>query len=182
MKLVRALIETGGLSVSAAKKVLATLDANPVSLACTFEAAQRTLGAGSTSDMPASPESRRRITDLAAGHHWRIAAQNPGVELAARALDGFAAVGHEPSNDYLNAYTAAAATIARADMAALSVRSGADAIAELMVIGTVLGDGLVAGLRRLAQENETATLFPSTADGTAGDPVGTSGRASPDAR
>ncbi len=33
-------------------------------------------------------------------------------------------------------------------------------IAELMVIGTVVGDTLAAGLRRLAHQDATAELFP----------------------
>jgi len=36
----------------------------------------------------------------------------------------------------------------------------AEPIAELMVIGTVVGDTLAAGLRRLAHQDATADLFP----------------------
>ena len=160
VKLVRALIETGGLSIAAAKQVLATLDSEETSLAHTFEAAQHALAVGGASIGPADPAARTRILALVDDHHWHTSAENPGFDVAARALDAFATIGFTPSDDFLDAYASAASTIARADLVALTTRSRPDLIAELMVVGTVLGDALIAGLRRLAQENETAALFP----------------------
>jgi DNA-binding transcriptional MerR regulator len=162
VRLVRALLETGGLSIGAAKAVLATLDSRQDSLAFTFEAAQHALGAISPAPTPPDEESRATIEELATAHDWSTTAGNPGFDMAARVLDGLAAIGFRPSPEYLNAYASAAASIARADVAALTSRDRPDAIAELMVIGTVLGDALVAGLRRLAQESVTAELFPAT--------------------
>ena len=160
VRLVRALIETGGLSIAAAKQVLSTLDSEDSSLAHTFEAAQHALGVGGASAGSAEPPGRARIEELAAARGWKTSADNPGFEVAARALDAFSTIGFTPSPGFLDAYAAAAATIARADLEALTTRSRPDLIAELMVVGTVLGDALIAGLRRLAQQNETAELFP----------------------
>jgi hypothetical protein len=53
--------------------------------------------------------------------------------------------------------------VARADLAALTSRSDPALVAELMVVGTVMGDALLAGLRRLAQQHETTALFPNGA-------------------
>ena len=75
-------------------------------------------------------------------------------------LDDFSAIGFEPSDEYLGAYAAAADLVARADLSALLEREDPALIAELMVIGTVVGDTLAAGLRRLAHEDVTAELFP----------------------
>jgi hypothetical protein len=50
--------------------------------------------------------------------------------------------------------------VARADLAALREQQGAAAIAELMVVGTVMGDRLFAGLRRLAHQHETTFAYP----------------------
>ncbi len=69
------------------------------------------------------------------------------------------AIDHHPSEDYLATYAAQAA--ARADLTALTLREGQDQIAELMVVGTVLGDPLFAGLRRLAQQDATNDIFPA---------------------
>jgi DNA-binding transcriptional MerR regulator len=160
VRLVRALIETGGLSIAAAKQVLSTLDSEDTSLAHTFEAAQHALGVGGASAGAAEPRARTRIGELADAYGWRTTAGSPGFEVAARALDAFSTIGFVPSGEFLDAYASAAATIARADLMALTTRTRPDLVAELMVVGTVLGDALIAGLRRLAQENETAELFP----------------------
>lgn len=160
VKLVRALIETGGLSIAAAKQVLATLDSEDTSLAHTFEAAQHALGVGGAAAGAADPDARDRIARLATAHGWKTTDGNPGFDVAARALDAFSRIGFAPSGEFLDAYASAAAAIARADLTALTTRTRPDLVAELMVVGTVLGDALIAGLRRLAQENETAEFFP----------------------
>ena len=161
VKLVRALIETGGLSVAATKRVLRVLDSNEHSLAYVFEAAQHALGIGGTAiTRPASPAALRRVTELIAANSWTTTDDNPGLEVAARALDGLTTIGFSPSDEFLAAYASAAAAIARADLEALTSRDRPDSIAELMVVGTVMGDALAAGLRRLAQQNETAAVFP----------------------
>lgn len=159
VRLVRALIETGGLSIAAAKRVLSTLDSE-TSLAYTFEAAQHALGVGGAGAGAAEPGSLARIAALAAGHEWSVTPENPGANVAARALDALHAIGFTPSDEYLDAYASAASTIARADLTALTTRNRPELVAELMVVGTVLGDALIAGLRRLAQESATADLFP----------------------
>ncbi|WP_173923145.1 MerR family transcriptional regulator [Agromyces sp. Marseille-P2726] len=162
VRLVRALLDTGGLSIAAAKRVLATLDDENSSLAHTFEAAQHALGVGrdGSSRAAASEAARERIARVAARNSWHTSPENPGFEISARVLDDLAAIGYEPSDAYLAAYAAAADTIAHADLGALRDRESADLIAELMIVGTVLGDALIAGLRRLAQESATEELFP----------------------
>jgi len=160
VRLVRALIETGGLSIAAAKRVLSTLDIEGASLAYTFEAAQHALGVGGASTAAASAASRRRIADVAVANSWRTSPENPGFDIAARVLDDLAAIGFEPSEEYLVSYASAATAIARADLSALRDRQSPDLTAELMIVGTVLGDALIAGLRRLAQQDATAELFP----------------------
>ncbi|MHA6695063.1 MerR family transcriptional regulator [Homoserinimonas sp. A520] len=173
-KLARALIDVGALSIADARQVLGVLDTHQGSLAHVFDAAQHAMGAGrSISAQPASEESRQSVTDLVAGRSWAVSAHNPGNELVARALDGLATIGFAPSPDYLEAYAEAASIIARADLAALAERSSPALVAELMVVGTVMGDALMAGLRRLAQEHETAAIFPApTAEGTTTDDEG----------
>jgi DNA-binding transcriptional MerR regulator len=161
VKLVRALIETGGLSVAATKRVLLVLDSNEHSLAYAFEAAQHALGIGGTATTrPASRGALQRVAELITANSWTTTDDNPGLEVAARALDGLTTIGFSPSDEFLAAYASAAAAIARADLAALTSRDRPDLIAELMVVGTVMGDALAAGLRRLAQQNETAAVFP----------------------
>lgn len=162
VRLVRALLETGGLSIAAAKRVLTTLDAG-TPIAYTFEAAQHAMTDG-RGPGKASDASQQRVAALAAAQGWRTSSDNPGFGVAARVLDDFSAIGFEPSDDYLGAYAAAADQIARADLSALIGRQGPALTAELMVVGTVVGDALIAGLRRLAHQEATAELFPASVE------------------
>ncbi|BDI23335.1 MerR family transcriptional regulator [Herbiconiux sp. L3-i23] len=160
VRLIRALLETGGLSVAATKSVIAELDSRSP-LANTFEVAQHALSRSATGTATPSEDATDRIRAVTASLGWRTSESNPGTDLAARVLDGFAAIDFVPSESYLRAYADAGALAARADLEALTTRTDPDAIAELMVVGTVLGDALAAGLRRLAQEDATADLFPA---------------------
>ncbi|NII39909.1 DNA-binding transcriptional MerR regulator [Curtobacterium flaccumfaciens] len=165
VRLVRALLETGGLSIAVTKQVLAVLDTDDAPLAEVFEVAQYAITDSRSPETPASRAARARIEDRVTAAGWCATTDNPGHETAARALDGLATIGFDAPDDYLDAYMTAAATAARADVAALQSRDGRDAIAELMVIGTVLGDPLFAGLRRIAQQDATHDVFPVATDG-----------------
>lgn len=158
VRLVRALIETGGLSVADAGRVLTAVDEHPDAPAYAFEAAQHALGAAHGDGGTSS--SRERITTLARAQGWYCSDQNPGIAMAARVLDGFDSIDFPLPDDYLGRYLAAAQQLAKADILALQSRHDTESVTELMVAGTVLGDGLVAGLRRIAQENEAAAAYP----------------------
>ncbi|MEO7147017.1 MAG: MerR family transcriptional regulator, partial [Terrimesophilobacter sp.] len=161
VRLVRALIETGGLSIAASRNVLIVMDANLESPAYFLEAAQHALDGGSArNQQPGSENSRQRIIALF-GPGAKISLDNPGIESAARALDGFLTIGFEPSTEFLEAYLTAASSIAHVDLESLMTQRTPESIAELMVVGTVMGDVLAAGLRRLAHEVEASAVFPT---------------------
>ncbi|MDQ2782921.1 MerR family transcriptional regulator [Lapillicoccus sp.] len=164
LRLIRALLEVGGLSMAGAKDVLRTLDDAAKPLAETFEIAQAALARRrpSSAASTTSTAARSRVHHLAQSRGWCISDENPGLEVAAEAIEGMLAIKHEPSPEYLDAYADAAEAAARADLQALSLLSEQDQIAELMVVGTVLGDPLFAGLRRLAQQDATREMFSTT--------------------
>lgn len=155
VRLIRALLGAGGLSISSAKAVIDALDAD--SLAQAFGVAQAAMSAPRTTDPEPSPQSRERVSELAHAHGWKTTPENPGFEVAARALDGFQSISFEPSDSFLGAYAAAAAKVAKADLTAVMRLPDREQKTELMVIGSVLGNPLLAGLRSLAHENETHT-------------------------
>lgn len=165
VRLIRALLETGNLSVAATKDVITALDTDSAPLAETFGVAQHAMSGPRTQDSAPSDDARRAVEAVVAARGWAVSADNPGYDAAARAIDGLRAIDFDAPDTYLHAYADAAATAAEADLRALTHREGRDAVAELMVVGTVLGDPLLAGLRRLAQENATHHLFPVAAPG-----------------
>lgn len=161
VRLIRALLETGGLSVAATKDVVAAVDAEDEPLAETFRVAQHAMSAPRAAESAPSDTARGLVAAITASRGWRVTTDNPGVDTAARALDGLLVIGFDALEAYLAAYADAAALVAAADLRALAGLQERDAVAERMVVGTVLGDPLLAGLRRLAQQDAAQDLFPT---------------------
>jgi DNA-binding transcriptional MerR regulator len=161
VRLIRALLETGGLSIAATKEVLRAVDTAGISMADTFSVAQQAMSTPRTAASVPSSESRDRVIQLAQSQGWNFFLENPGIDAAARALDGLRAINFTLTDDYLTAYASAASTAAAADLQALTALSDPDELTELMVVGSILGDPLFAGLRRIAHENSTHHLFPT---------------------
>lgn len=162
VRLIRALLETGGLSIAVTNTVLGVLDDQDAPMTETFQAAQGALAGGDPTNGVGAPsqEARGRILDLAADRGWCVSQENPGINVAARAVDALLTIDANPSSGYLDGYADAAEAAARADVEALATITERDRVAELMVVGTVMGDPLFAGLRRLAQQNATqGSLF-----------------------
>lgn len=157
VRLIRALLGTGGLSIATAQKVISALDAD--SLPEAFAVAQQAMSTPRMGEPEPSAQARERVAALARAQGWEFTADNPGIDVAARALDGLGAIGFEGSEAYLTAYATAASRIAAADLEALAALPTAEQQAELMVVGSVLGDPLFAGLRRLAHEDATHHRF-----------------------
>lgn len=162
LRVVRALIEVGGLSVSSAKAVLAAIDNTEMPLDWAFGVAQRAASKGlPVVDVEPGPEAAARVSAVADDRGWRVSRTNPGRGLAARVLETYEQLGHRELLDAVEAYADAALIVAGADLAAVGASAERSAMTETVVIGTVLGDTLFAGLRRMAQEHLSHTFYPA---------------------
>lgn len=157
LRLIRSLIDVGGLPVAAVGRVLAAVDAPDLPLVEVLGATQQALPQPVT---PPSQESRERVLRFAAEHGWAVHEGNPGVRVVAGVLDGWNSVDRGDLAALLPAYARAADLVATADLDAVAgsiddARRGGDreAAAQTVVVGTVLGDQLFAGLRRIAQQD-----------------------------
>ncbi|WP_129337051.1 MerR family transcriptional regulator [Cellulomonas endophytica] len=158
--LIRSLVDVGGLSLAAARRVLDAIDDADLPLAEVLGVAQ---GALPRPAAPATPESLDRVRAVTTGRGWHVHDDNPGLEAAAAVLDGWARVGRGDLAAGLERYAQAAAVVAEADLDAVEaiVQSDGDRsrAAETVVVGTVLGDTLMAGLRRMAQEDASVRRY-----------------------
>lgn len=160
LRLVRALIDVGGLSVSAVRAVLAAVDNTDMPLDWAFGVAQHAL----PTMAPVVPGSGAdEITRLLDEADWSVSVDNPGRDMAARVIDSYERLGQGNLIAVLPEYLRAAEIIAEADLAAVARAEGRSAMVETVVIGTVLGDSLLAGLRRIAQERASDVYFPAPA-------------------
>jgi DNA-binding transcriptional MerR regulator len=160
VRLVRALLEIGGLSVAQAAAVVRALD-DDLPLTTVFGAAQRAVTVPAPLGSGVGEDGAERIAALCALRGWRVHTENPGLEIAARVIDAYGELGlGHISDGALDPYADAADLVARADLDAVARSTDLTQMVEVVVVGTVLGDALFAGLRRIAQEVESTRRFP----------------------
>jgi DNA-binding transcriptional MerR regulator len=152
LRLIRALVDVGGLSVATVRKVLAAAE-DDIPLDWAMGVAQRAIP-GST-ELPEQPtRGVAEIDRLSDELGWQVSPDNPGRGMAVRVIDSYLQLDHEELLSVLPEYSRAAAIVAAADLASVALQPSRMRMSETVVIGTVLGDSLFAGLRRMAQEDE----------------------------
>ena len=156
LRLIRGLLEIGGLSVAAARDVVDAVDSE-LPLAHSFGVAQRAVSAKIAPD-DIDPAALAGIDKLIDG--WRVSTNNPGRLAAARVLEAFESLGQVDERKWFSRYAAAAMLVAEADLDQVEARDSREAMAETVVIGTVLGDALFSAFRRAAQEHVSTLRHP----------------------
>jgi len=154
IRLVRALVGVGGLSVATARSVLEQLDAEHDSVAEMLGVAQ---GAVTPTAVDGLDVGRARA--LVDGWGWTIDPGSHDVLAALEvAISGLEAAGFDLPDGRLDGYAQAMATVAEAEIAGIPVDS-VDAAVQYVVLGTVLVEPLLLALRRLAQQDASWRRF-----------------------
>ncbi|WP_329386204.1 MerR family transcriptional regulator [Streptomyces sp. NBC_01351] len=158
LRLIRALLEVGGLSVAAIREVITAVDDKdkPVHKLLGTVADQLVPSTGRDESDAETALARTKVARLVADRGWAV---NPGCragEALASALAALSRTGHGRFEEVLETYADAAERVAAADMAFASRASGREDLVESVAVGTVVGDTMFAALRRLAQEDASA--------------------------
>lgn len=162
VRLIRALIDVGNLSVATAKTVLAAIDTPNAPLTWIFGVAQYAVSDTSLyAPIEGETAGTRKTSAAIERLGWHISDDNPGRHGAARVLDTYERVGHPELAEISDGYAKASELIARADLESVGLQKDVEAMSETVVVGTVLGDALVSSLRRMAQEHISNQLFPA---------------------
>ncbi|MFP1628765.1 MerR family transcriptional regulator [Streptomyces sp. 5K101] len=163
LRLIRALLDVGGLSVAAIRDVIAAVDDPDRSVHKVLgEAAHRITPRYAQVDDDASlAAARERVGQLIARRGWQVHVCDPAATALAETLAALDRVGHGAFAEVLDDYADAADRVADADLAYAAGRAGLDDLVEGVVVGTVLGDAMLASLRRLAQTHRSATMYES---------------------
>jgi DNA-binding transcriptional MerR regulator len=173
LRLIRALIDVGGLSVGAAGAVLAAIDDDAMPIVHAFGLAQHAVTASLVSSTAPSAGALTRVAALKTERGWQVHEQNPGELIAARVVDAYEALGRADLIEVLPAYAEAAEIVAGADLGTVLAvgPEGRTRMVETVIVGTALGDGLFAGLRRVAQEHIARQLgLPGSSLDTTAEP------------
>ncbi|MFE0177713.1 MerR family transcriptional regulator [Streptomyces sp. NPDC059002] len=160
LRLIRALLDVGGLKVAAIAEVLGAVDDPGRPLHKVLGAAADRLGGQGAPDDDAEAEAAQRAVDeLIARRGWRTHESNPAAEDLSRALAAMGRVGHGAFTELLDEYAEAAELVARADLGYVNRRASVEDLVESVVIGTVLGEAVFNAMRRLAHVDASARLY-----------------------
>jgi DNA-binding transcriptional MerR regulator len=155
LRLIRALSEVGGLSIAAIRDLLAAAGSPGTSLHNALGKAQyaTTPRYGYQASDASRQAASRQAAELIRERGWKVRADSPARELLVDVLAALRDLGQGDLAELADAYAGPAEQIAAADVGAILARHSLDTQLEGVIIGTVLGDILLAALRRLAEEN-----------------------------
>jgi DNA-binding transcriptional MerR regulator len=138
LKLVRALLEVGGLSIARVREVLDGID-GPAGIHRVLGVAQRAMAVSPGQvDEPSRAWAAERLARAANRRGWELKPGDPVVD---------------------NAVDTLADRVAEIDLAGVADLPDRESVVEAAVVGTVLGDALFSALRRLAQQHASAATF-----------------------
>ncbi|MFE2295489.1 MerR family transcriptional regulator [Streptomyces sp. NPDC059452] len=153
LRLIRVLLEVGGLSLAAIGEVLEAADdpAQPVF---------KVLGSASEGVPPlgdgeAGPElerAREEVAELVRRRGWQVGDEATAGESLAGVIAALRRIGHGDLVDLMDVYADAAESVAHADLDYVERRVAREDLVESVVVGTVLGEVMFGALRRLAHE------------------------------
>lgn len=173
LKLIRALVDVGGLSIVASRAVLGHLDAVGVGTLETLGKVQYSLTERRERE-PGDDESWRgaeeQVEQLLQRHGWNVRDDNPALASLTEVIATLRRLGQHDVLALLDRYADAAEGLASAEVAAVWERSSVEDRAEGVVTFAVLADALLAALRRLAQEDQVVRTATAQGVGEHGGP------------
>jgi DNA-binding transcriptional MerR regulator len=158
LRLIRALIEVGGVSVAGARQVIDALGDSgraPLELLGDAQAAVAPRRRPDR-DTPVWRGARARVEALIAERGWLIDPSSIAIDLVADALAACESLQVTEVVNALDMYVDAAGRIAEREVRAVLDRPDPSSRLELVVLGTVLGEALFSALRMLAHQHESA--------------------------
>ena len=154
LRLVRALLGAGGLSVAAAREVLDQLAHPPASMYELLDEVQRLLGPSVDDEV-----DTRAAEAVIQRMGWRLETADPApVRRLAAALAALDAAEFTLPQDDVLAYARAMQDLAEQEVAGVPA-GPSDAAVRYTVLGTILVEPLLLALRRLAQIDASARRF-----------------------
>ncbi|ROQ23231.1 MerR-like DNA binding protein [Streptomyces sp. PanSC19] len=150
LRLIRALLDQGGLTVSRIRSIVTALD----DADGTFDPGTMTADgpyAGPLSPLTADPRTVVTVRSLVERQGWNAPVDSPEFAAVVELLDILRELGQERFADRLDDYAEAAERAAAVDEEVLRSCDDSRSRAEGLVVGTVLGDSLLSALRRLAR-------------------------------
>jgi DNA-binding transcriptional MerR regulator len=158
LRLIRALIELAQVPVAKVKEILESLDADTEPLHEQIGRAHRALTP--TRRLAASDDARTaataQVSELIANRGWSVHPEAPALATLIDTIAALRSLGQDNLVDHLDTYAESVERFTNLEIDAVTANPTRDQLAESVVIGTILGETLIASLRLLAQESISA--------------------------
>lgn len=158
LRLIRALIELAQVPVATVKEILESLDSDTEPLHEQIGRAHRALTP--TRRLSATDEARTaaaaQVTGLIADRGWSVEPEAPALATLIDTVAALRSLGQDNLVAHLDTYADAVERFTQLEIDAVTANPTRDQLAESVVIGTILGETLIASLRLLAQESISA--------------------------
>jgi DNA-binding transcriptional MerR regulator len=163
LRLIRALIDVGGLSIAAARDVLTAVDTPGLPGHHLLGIAHSALDRPHRRDPsdPAWRAAREEVAALVQKRGWHVSEDSSGLDNAADAVAAMRELGQEDLLEAMPTYAEAAERIAEHELDLVVARREPTRMVEGVVAGTILGETLISALRRLAEQAASARRLPA---------------------
>lgn len=165
LRLIRALVEVGGVPVAGIGAILSQVDDASVPPHEMLGAVQYALGpvpdSGPAADLAADPDrvaADAEVAGLIDEMGWRITPRAPARGLLAAALAALRRTDAAPAGPPLRVYAEAMAALAAVEVSSISSGNRTE-LAESAIVGMVLYERVLIAVHRLAQEDASAAVF-----------------------
>lgn len=174
LRLVRVLLEVGGMSVDAARRVLAAVDRADVSVGELLAVAHRALS--TTSPRGDRPEELAAVDRFLTDRGWQVRPDSPARRDLAAVLAALRDLGPDSAppvdtpaavDRLLTPYAAAAERIARSEIRNAPAGLTREQLVERVIAGSVLMERALTALRRLAHEHHAIQRYGAGRDAPA---------------
>jgi DNA-binding transcriptional MerR regulator len=165
LRLIRALVEVGGLGISTVRRVLSAIDDSALSthelLGITHHALGPDPSPGTVPDDLA--DARRDVDHFVDELGWRVSPEAPARRALADALVTLRRLGRPVGPEVFRPYAELVEGLAAMELDTIPADAPAAEAVEQSVVGTVVFEAALVALRRLAQEHYSSARFAAAA-------------------
>lgn len=167
LRLIRALVDLAQVPVAGVKDVLEGLDSPTMSLHDKIGRAHRAITPQPqlTSTSAAREAASTQVEELLTSRGWSVEPDAPALNTLIETIAALNTLGQGHLAGFLDSYASAVETFTDLEVAAVTstpTTPTPDQIAESVILGTILGETLIASLRLLAHESISAKRWTTS--------------------
>ena len=158
LRLIRVMRDVGGVPVASIGAVLEAIDDDQRPLHTVVGTAHHAL-ALNPAPQESHPDTRDEVLEYVRARGWDVHAQSPALSAVAEALEALRVLWGVCGPEIFDVYADAADTLAGCELAFIDESRGTAETVEQVIVGTVVFERALVGLRRLAENNHSNRRF-----------------------